>query len=286
MNRRRLLGRAAAIAVLSIARPTWANSALTSSGFRRVRPSDLAWPSEADWFKLKQDVGGQLIKVQPLLAACADGAGSVVCQDVLKELKNPYFVGDQPAGTQTVGWIDAWMSAPSVYAVAARTTADVVAAVNFARENKLRLVVKGRPQLSRHLGRGRFIIDLDAGTNRIVLRDAFVAQGCAGVHAPQPAVTIEAGAIWMHVYDAVTTKSGRYVQGGGCATVGVAGLIQSGGFGSFSKSYGTAAGGLLEAEIVTADGEVRITIACTNPDLFWGIKGGGGGSLGVDEAHA
>jgi FAD/FMN-containing dehydrogenase len=42
-----------------------------------------------------------------------------------------------------------------------------------------------------------------------------------------------------------------------------------------------AAGSLLEAQIVTADGEVRIANACTNPDLFWGIKGGGGGSLGV-----
>ena len=63
--------------------------------------------------------------------------------------------------------------------------------------------------------------------------------------------------------------------------MGVAGLIQSGGFGSFSKAYGMAAASLLEAEIVTADGVVRIANACTNPDLFWGIKGGGGGSLGV-----
>src|SRR6266480_4456562 len=110
---------------------------------------------------------------------------------------------------------------------------------------------------------------------------AFVGKGCDGKHVPQPAVTVEAGAIWMQAYDAVTTKAGRYVQGGGCTTVGVAGLIQSGGFGSFSKNYGMAAAGLLEAEIVTADGAVRIANACTNVDLFWGLKGGGGGSLGV-----
>jgi FAD/FMN-containing dehydrogenase len=79
----------------------------------------------------------------------------------------------------------------------------------------------------------------------------------------------------------VTTQAGGYVQGGGCMSVGVAGLVQSGGFGSFSKAYGTAAGSLLEAEVVTADGAVRIANACTNPDLFWGLKGGGGGSLGV-----
>ena len=90
-----------------------------------------------------------------------------------------------------------------------------------------------------------------------------------------------AGVIWLHAYDAVTTKAGKYVQGGGCTTVGVAGLIQSGGFGSFSKHYGTAASALLEAEVVTADGQIRIANACTNPDLFWALKGGGGGSFGV-----
>ncbi|MGA8659949.1 MAG: BBE domain-containing protein [Chthoniobacterales bacterium] len=85
----------------------------------------------------------------------------------------------------------------------------------------------------------------------------------------------------MQAYDAVTTKGGAYVQGGGCTTVGVAGLVQSGGFGSFSKHYGTAAAGLLEAEVVTADGKIRIANACTNPDLFWALKGGGGGTFGV-----
>jgi len=71
------------------------------------------------------------------------------------------------------------------------------------------------------------------------------------------------------------------VQGGGCLSVGVAGLIQSGGFGSFSKAFGLAAASLLEAELVTADGERRIANACTHPDLFWALKGGGGGSFGV-----
>ena len=85
----------------------------------------------------------------------------------------------------------------------------------------------------------------------------------------------------MPTYNAVTTKAGRYVQGGGCATVGVVGLIQSGGFGSFSKNYGLAAASLLQAEIVTADGQVLIANACSNPDLFWALKGGGGGSFGV-----
>src|SRR5439155_5187544 len=62
---------------------------------------------------------------------------------------------------------------------------------------------------------------------------------------------------------------------------GVAGLVQSGGFGNFPKKFGTAAGSLLEAEIVTADGQVRVVNACRDPDLFWAVKGGGGGTFGV-----
>ncbi len=207
---------------------------------------------------------------------------SAACRDIFGQLKNPYYIRDQAGLTQTSGWADAWTSTPSAYAVVVRQTADVVAAVNFARDNNVRLVVKG----GGHSYQGTsaapdslliWTREMDA----ITLHDAFVGVGCTGTQAPQPAVTVEPGAIWMHTYNAVTTKGGRYVQGGGCATVGVAGLIQSGGFGSFSKNYGMAAAGLLEAEIVTADGAVRIANACTNPDLFWGIKGGGGGSLGV-----
>jgi FAD/FMN-containing dehydrogenase len=285
MNRRNLLARAAAVPLLPLVWPTAATIASPASAViatvRRVRPSDAGWPSVAAWEKLNQAVGGHLIKVEPLFASCANGAGAA-CDAVLAALKNPYYVGDQPAGTQSVGWLDGWMSAPSAHAVAVRTAEDAAAAVNFARENKLRLVVKG----GGHSYQGTSdsadsLLIWTRAMNSIVLHDGFVAQGCAGKAAPQPAVTLGAGVVWMHAYDAVTTRARRYVQGGGCATVGVAGLIQSGGFGSFSKNYGAAAGGLLEAEIVTADGQIRIANACTNPDLFWGIKGGGGGSLGV-----
>ena len=111
----------------------------------------------------------------------------------------------------------------------------------------------------------------------VVLHDAFVGAGCEGHAEPQPAASVGAGAIWGHTYNEVTTRGGRYVQGGGCMTVGVAGLIQGGGFGSFSKAFGTAGANLLEAEIVTADGAVKTANACSNPDLFWALKGGGGG---------
>jgi len=283
MNRRTLLKHLAAIPLLPRFLPNLSPLIQTAppiKPFRRVRSSDSAWPGAANWEKLKQQVGGQLIPVEFPLAACVGSSDSAACQQVLNNLDNPYYVGDQPGLTQTLGWVNAWVTKPSVYAVAARSAEDVAAAVNFARENNLRLVVKG----GGHSYQGTSnapdsLLIWTRHMNEITMHPAFVPQGCGG--APQPAVTLGAGAIWMQAYDAVTTKGGGYVQGGGCTTVGVAGLIQSGGFGSFSKHYGLAAAGLLEAEVVTADGKIRIANACTNPDLFWGLKGGGGGSLGV-----
>jgi FAD/FMN-containing dehydrogenase len=257
MNRRHLLAGATGLAVL---RPAAASAS-------RVRPSYAAWPNAAAWEELNRAVDGHLIKVE----------SPTVTQDALR---NPYFIGEHASMTQTSGWVDAWLSTPSVYAVEPRNTAHVVAAVDFARQRNLRLVIKGGGHS--YLGTSNAADSLLIWThamNRIDLHDGFVPLGCE-MHA-QPAVSVDAGAIWMQVYDAVTTKAGRFVQGGGCTTVGVAGLVQSGGFGTFSKNYGTAAGSLLEAEIVTADGAVRVVSACKDPELFWAIKGGGGGSFGV-----
>jgi FAD binding domain/Berberine and berberine like len=247
----------------------------------RIRPSDPSWPTAASWEKLKQQVRGHLIRVSSPLAPCTEAPGSAPCAARIEEMKNPYFIGEQAGGTQTSGWLGGWTSAPSAYAVVVQRTEDVVAAVNFARDNNLRLVVKGGGHS--YQGTSNAADSLLIWTREmhdVTLHDSFVAEGCGGT-TPGRAVTIEAGALWLPTYNAVTTKAGRYVQGGGCATVGVAGLIQSGGFGSFSKNYGLAAASLLQAEIVTADGKLLIANACTNPDLFWALKGGGGGSFGV-----
>ncbi len=249
---------------------------------RRVRATDKEWPGEESWKRLNEAVGGNLIRVNFPLSVLKTAPDSASAARLKREIRNPYFIADEPGLTQTLGWVDAWATQPSVYAVAARNAGDIAAAVNFARDNNLRLVVKGRGHS--YLGASnapdslmiwtRHMTDIEAHT-------AFVPQGCQGKVAPQPAVTMGAGTHWMQAYQAVTTQGGRYVQGGGCTTVGVAGLTLGGGFGSYSKRYGTAAASLLEAEVVTADGRVRIANACTNPDLFWALKGGGGGTFGV-----
>jgi len=283
MNRRSLLKGIAMSLVSSVA---WRNLPIVAKAKsllgRRVRPSDSYWPSAASWEKLSQAVEGNLLRPKALLAPCAAEPNGVACADVMKNLRNPFYLGDQVAGTQVSGWLDAWTPAPSAYAVAARNAGHVAAAVNFAREHNLRLVVKGAGHS--YLGTSNAPDSLLVWTramNKVTLHDAFVGQNCEGKVAPVPAVTAESGAVWIDLYNAVTTQAGRYVQGGGCTDVGVAGLIQSGGFGSFSKGFGSAAASLLEAEVVTADGAVRVVNACRNPDLFWAIKGGGGGSWGV-----
>jgi FAD/FMN-containing dehydrogenase len=284
ISRRGILGQAAAIPLLCActARLSKLTDAQSDANivFSRVRPTDASWPSPAKWEELNGTVGARLMKVQSPVDACKAAPRASACNELFKELKNPYYIGDAVALTQTTGWVDAWTSTPSVYAVAARQVSDVVAAVNFARENRLRLVVKGGGHS--YLGTSNSIDSLLIWTrpmSDIVLHDDFVAQGCAG--PGQAAVTVGAGAIWMHTYNEVTTKHARYVQGGGCGTVGVAGLVQGWGFGTYSKAYGTAAAGLLQAEVVTADGVVRTVNDCTNPDLFWALKGGGGGTFGV-----
>ena len=284
MHRRSLLTGAAILGLHSLAlsplASVWAN--VRAAARRRVRPGDPQWPTSAAWRKLNTDVGGRLIKGSPLLGACMADAASVGCNDTIQSLRNPLYIGDQPGGTQVSGWVDAWEPAASAYVVAARNAADVVAAVNFARSNNLRLVVKG----GGHSYQGTSnapdsLLVWTRAMNGIVLHDAFVGQGCGGKMAAQPAVTLDAGAMWIDAYDAVTTKAGRYVQGGGCTTVGVAGLIQSGGFGSFSKGFGTAAASLLEAQVVTADGVLRTVNPCQDQELYWALKGGGGGIWGV-----
>lgn len=63
--------------------------------------------------------------------------------------------------------------------------------------------------------------------------------------------------------------------------MGVAGFIQGCGFGSFSKRFGLGAAHLIQAEVVTADGRIRAVDESLDPDLFWALKGGGGGTFGV-----
>ncbi|MBV9733305.1 MAG: FAD-binding protein, partial [Verrucomicrobia bacterium] len=184
MTRKSFLKRLSTLPILSALWPHLTGSAGATppspSPASRVRPSDPGWPDTAAWEKLNQAVGGRLIKVESPLAGYITATDDAARAKILKDLRNPFYIGDQPGATQSTGWVDAWMSAPSVYAIAAQTTEDVVAGVNFARTNNLRLVVKGGGHS--YLGGSNAADSLLIWTramNKIVLDDAFVAQGCA-----------------------------------------------------------------------------------------------------------
>ena len=188
---------------------------------------------EIDWSLLRRKVGDRLIAVHSPLAAVAE-AGGAGSDELFRRIKNPYFLGDEPSLTQTLGWIDAWTSQPSAMAVAAETGADIAAAIDFARYSGLRLVVKGGGHS--YFGNSNAAGSLLLWTRRmdeVRLHDSFRGQAWPSSMPSVPAVSVGAGAIWGRVYNEVT-QAGRYVQGGGCLTVGVAGFIQGGGFGSLS----------------------------------------------------
>ena len=246
-------------------------------------PNQACWPTQAQWEELNKQVNGHLMRGKSPLSPCFTNSKSTSCHEVLHELKNPYFIESQPGATQSNGWIDGWQTAVSSYVVAFESAQEIAAAINFARTHRIKLVVKGTGH--DYLGRSNAPNSLLIWTHhlrKVTIQDHFIPQGCSITQAPTTAVTVAAGARWIEVYKEVTTNNGRYVQGGGCATVGAAGgFIQGGGFGSFSKKFGTGAAGVLEAEIITADGTIRTVNACQNQDLFWALKGGGGGTYGI-----
>jgi FAD/FMN-containing dehydrogenase len=232
----------------------------------RCTPGQSCWPGSAEWQQLGATLHGRL--EQPQLPD--------------RSAKNPFALQDKSGGTESTGWLHAWDAAPSAWAVVARDTADVAAAVKFAHRRNLRLVIKGTGH--DYLGRSSAPDSLLVWTHEmrsVSVHDAFVARGCVDGKAI-PAVTIEAGTRWLEAYQEVSVRHGRYVQGGGCTSVGAAGgFLQGGGFGSWSKKFGIAGASMVEAEVVTADANVLVANRCQNQDLFWALRGGGGGTFGV-----
>lgn len=246
------------------------------------RPPDVLPPASA-WEALRARVGGRLIQVRSPLAACtSDASGNAACADVLRDMENPFYVQSQPGGQQTNGWLGGWTAEISPYAVEAESPDDVAAAIDFARENGVRLVVKGAGH--DYKGRSNAGDSLLVWTHRmrdVTFHEEFTPHGSPAGTTPVAALSAAAGARWFDAYSLATARS-RYVQGGGCTSVGVAGgFIQGGGYGSFSKRFGTGAGGVLEFEVVTADGKRRIANRWQHSDLFWALRGGGGGTFGI-----
>jgi FAD/FMN-containing dehydrogenase len=92
--------------------------------------------------------------------------------------------------------------------------------------------------------------------------------------------TIGVGAALIDVY-AKLNSAGVTIPAGSCPSVGVGGHALGGGMGLVGRAFGLASDNILAAQIVTADGKVRNVSPASDPDLLWGLRGGGGGNFGV-----
>jgi FAD/FMN-containing dehydrogenase len=143
------------------------------------------------------------------------------------------------------------------------STADVVAAVNFGRDSGLDVAVRcgGHSVAGSSVGDG-LVVDLGGLKAIEVDADAKVARAGGGV-------------LWGEL-DQATQAYGLHTPGGRVTTTGIGGFTLGGGYGWTSSKYGLACDNLVAAEVVTADGRVLTASETENPDLFWGIRGGGG----------
>ena len=143
-------------------------------------------------------------------------------------------------------------------------TADVVDAVNFARDQGLAVAIRGGGHSVAGLSSidGGMLIDLS---------------GMSGVQVDpeRRLVHVQGGALWGDV-DRETQAFGLVAPGGVVSDTGVAGLTLGGGYGWVRRKYGLSCDHLVEAQVVTADGQVLTASADSNPDLFWALRGGGG----------
>ena len=142
--------------------------------------------------------------------------------------------------------------------------ADVIAAVNFGRDNDLLIAIRG----GGHNGPGLASVDdgivIDLSTMKGVRVDPAARTARAGAGCTQGDV------------DHATHAFGQAVPFGIISTTGVAGLTLSGGHGYLSRQYGLAVDNLIEADVVLADGGFVTASETENADLFWALRGGGG----------
>jgi FAD/FMN-containing dehydrogenase len=141
---------------------------------------------------------------------------------------------------------------------------DVVTAVRFAREHDLVVAVRGG---------GHSVAGLSTCDGGIVI-DLSAMRGIT-VDYPRRLAKAEPGVLWGEL-DRAAQYFGLAASGGVVSHTGIAGLTLGGGFGWLARKYGLACDNLTSAEVVTASGNVVTASAEQNPELFWGLRGGGG----------
>ncbi|KAL4785458.1 FAD-binding domain-containing protein [Aspergillus varians] len=280
---------------------------LTTIGACRCRPSEACWPSLNEWQELNNTIHGRLAQVRPIGYVCHEPTyDKAACEHVKNMSSSGVWRAGEPGALQDYGWEvslprnetcyieEGSGAAPrpchqgrvSLYSALICTTEDVQAAVRFANKRNLRLVVKntGHDAAGRSSAVDSFQISTH-GLNAIQFTDNFVSRRDGAeyhVKAEGPAVTIGAGVLGHDLY-AAAAKHGYTVVAGECGTVGVAGgFVQGGGVSTaLAPMRGLSADLVLQFEVVTANGTAVVANEYQNEDLFWALRGGGGGTFGV-----
>jgi len=176
------------------------------------------------------------------------------------EVLTPADAGYDEARRVHNGFVD---KHPAVIA-RCRGTADIAAAIAFARANNLEISVRG----GGHNVAGRAVTDGGVMVDLSLMKAIDVDPEARTVRA-------EGGVVWAEFNDATHAHS-LATTGGVISTTGIAGLTLGGGLGWLMPRFGLAADNLLSVELVTADGQVLTVSEGEHPDLFWALRGGGG----------
>ncbi|PVF95630.1 FAD-binding domain-containing protein [Serendipita vermifera] len=251
------------------------------------------WPSDNDWNSLNSTLCGSLVRARPAAYPCHQpNLDETQCQIAKQNWTKEPWRAQQPGGYFDTAWengdsycnIDNNATVPCdqglvlIYVAQVKSVKDVQTAVKYAKNHKLSTRVKGASHdyLGRSSGNGTFGIQT-INLKGIDFDDNFKPDCAPDDKTPQSVVHIAAGEMWYRVYQKAS-EHGVVVVGGGCYTVGAAGgWVLGGGHSSLSPQYGLGVDNVVQFEIVTPDGELRIANAYTNKDLFWALRGGGPG---------
>jgi FAD/FMN-containing dehydrogenase len=178
-------------------------------------------------------------------------------------VRGPVLTPDDPGYDEARSIWNALIDRRPALIVQCSGAADVVDAVNFAREQGLVLSIKagGHNVAGNAVNDGGIVLDLSQ---------------MRGVHVDPDAQTVrvQGGATWGDL-DRETQLFGLAVPGGVVSTTGIAGLTLHGGVGHLRRKHGLSIDNLISVDIVTADGQFRRASASENEDLFWAVRGAG-----------